>query len=92
MHRNIFLFIRLIDFLVRDNDSIKHYRIRQTEDGRFFIARRISFYSLSELVTHYIRISDGLCMSLRKPCVHVRRIRISLFDFEWEICRLDRET
>ncbi len=57
--------------LVRDNDSIKHYRIRQTEDGRYYIARRITFSSLTDLVTHYSRISDGLCVNLRKPCVHV---------------------
>ena len=56
---------------IRDNDSIKHYRIRQTEDGRIYIARRITFSSLSDLVTHYSRICDGLCVNLRKPCVHV---------------------
>jgi fyn-related kinase len=58
-------------FLVRDNDSIKHYRIRQTEDGRFYIARRTTFDSLPELVTHYSKMSDGLCVNLRRPCVHV---------------------
>lgn len=59
-------------FVVRDSDSIKHYRIRQSEDGQFYIARRTAFNSLPELVTHYSRMSDGLCVNLRKPCVHVR--------------------
>jgi hypothetical protein len=57
--------------LVRDNDSVKHYRIRQSEDGRFYIARRTTFNNLLELVTHYSKLSDGLCVNLRRPCVHV---------------------
>lgn len=57
---------------VRDNDTVKHYRIRQGDDGRFFIARRITFHSLPELVNHYSKTSDGLCVNLRRPCVHVR--------------------
>lgn len=60
-----------IDILVRDNDSIKHYRIRLNEDGRFYIARRTTFKILSELVNHYSKTSDGLCVNLRRPCVHV---------------------
>lgn len=66
--------IVFILILVRDSDSIKHYRIRQTEDGRCYIARRITFYSLPELVNHYSKMSDGLCVNLRKPCVNVRVI------------------
>ena len=57
--------------LVRDNDSVKHYRIRQGEDGRYYIARRTTFNTLHELVNHYSKTSDGLCVNLRQPCVHV---------------------
>jgi len=60
---------------VRDNDSIKHYRIRQIDDGRFYIARRTTFDTLQDLVAHYSRISDGLCVNLRKPCVHVGHVK-----------------
>lgn len=59
-------------FLVRDNESIKHYRIRQSEDGQFYIARRTTFHTLPDLVSHYSKTSDGLCVNLRRPCVHVR--------------------
>jgi hypothetical protein len=45
---------------------------RQLDDGGFFIARRTTFRSLQELVEHYTRDADGLCVNLRKPCVQVQ--------------------
>ncbi len=59
---------------VRDGatDSVKHYRIRFSDDaGGFYIARRCAFRSLQELVDHYGRSADGLCVCLRKPCWQV---------------------
>ncbi|CAK9303551.1 unnamed protein product [Gordionus sp. m RMFG-2023] len=56
---------------VRDADTVKHYRIRQLDEGGFFIARRITFRDLQSLVSHYARDPDGLCISLRKPCIQV---------------------
>ena len=46
---------------VRDGDTVKHYRIRQLDEGGFFIARRTTFRTLQELVDHYSRDADGLC-------------------------------
>ncbi|KAI8037429.1 hypothetical protein M5D96_009566 [Drosophila gunungcola] len=57
---------------VRDGDTVKHYRIRQLDEGGFFIARRTTFRTLQELVEHYSKDSDGLCVNLCKPCVQVR--------------------
>ena len=57
---------------VRDGDTVKHYRIRQLDEGGFFIARRTTFRTLQELVDHYSRDADGLCVNLRKPCVQVK--------------------
>ncbi|KPJ03324.1 Tyrosine-protein kinase Src42A [Papilio xuthus] len=54
---------------VRDGDTVKHYRIRQLDEGGFFIARRTTFRTLQELVEHYSKDADGLCVSLNKPCV-----------------------
>merc|ERR1739848_442091 len=54
---------------VRDGDTVKHYRIRQLDEGGFFIARRTTFRTLQELVDHYSRDADGLCVNLRKPCI-----------------------
>lgn len=54
---------------VRDGDTVKHYRIRQLDEGGFFIARRTTFRDLQELVAHYSRDADGLCVNLRTSCV-----------------------
>lgn len=56
---------------VRDGDTVKHYRIRQLDEGGFFIARKTTFRTLQELVEHYSRDADGLCVNLRKPCIQV---------------------
>ncbi|CAF4005736.1 unnamed protein product [Adineta steineri] len=76
---------------IRDNDSVKHYRIRQSEDGRYYIARRTTFTNLPELVIHYTKTSDGLCVNLRQPCVHIIKpepdgLSHNLVD-KWEILR-----
>lgn len=59
---------------MRDGDTVKHYRIRQLDEGGFFIARRTTFRTLQELVEHYSKDADGLCVSLNKPCVQVPNI------------------
>jgi SH2 domain len=56
---------------VRDGDTVKHYRIRQLDDGGYFIARRATFTTVGALVEHYTMDADGLCVNLRKPCVQV---------------------
>lgn len=56
---------------MRDGDTVKHYRIRQLDEGGYFIARRITFRTLQELVDHYKQGPDGLCVNLRKPCAQV---------------------
>ena len=58
-------------FAVRDDQTVKHYRIRQLDEGGFFIARRTTFRTLQELVVHYARDPDGLCVNLQKPCIQV---------------------
>ena len=57
---------------VRDGDTVKHYRIRPLDEGGFWIARRQTFRTLQELVDHYSRDADGLCVNLRKPCIQVQ--------------------
>lgn len=58
-------------FSVRDGDTVKHYRIRQLDEGGFFISRRTTFRTLQELVVHYSADADGLCINLCKPCIQV---------------------
>lgn len=69
----------LFPFAVRDGDTVKHYRIRQLDEGGFFIARRTTFRTLQELVDHYSKDPDGLCVNLRKPCIQVRYSRENVF-------------
>jgi len=79
---------------VRDGDTVKHYRIRQLDEGGFFIARRVTFRSLSELVEHYGRDADGLCVNLKKPCSLVswfvcQNIYVSFwYSAVWQICNI----
>ncbi|CAF1331256.1 unnamed protein product [Didymodactylos carnosus] len=78
---------------IRDNETIKHYRIRQTEDGRFYITRRTTFLLLTDLIVHYSQQADGLCVNLRQPCVHIVKpepegLSHNTVD-QWEIRRED---
>lgn len=43
------------DFDNNAGDGVKHYRIRNMDDGGFYITAKISFNSLKELVQHYSR-------------------------------------
>ncbi|XP_076440816.1 tyrosine-protein kinase Src42A-like isoform X2 [Babylonia areolata] len=74
---------------VRDGDTVKHYRIRQLDEGGFFIARRVTFRTLSELVDHYRTDADGLCVNLRKPCSQVEKPQTNGLSYntkdQWEI-------
>uniref|UniRef100_A0A8C4RTH5 Tyrosine-protein kinase n=1 Tax=Erpetoichthys calabaricus TaxID=27687 RepID=A0A8C4RTH5_ERPCA len=51
---------------VLDENTVKHYKIRSLDSGGFFISRRVTFESLSDLVKHYSNVDDGLCVRLRK--------------------------
>lgn len=62
------------------------------ETGGFFIARRTTFRTLQELVDHYSKDPDGLCVNLRKACIQVEKpvtggLSHNTRD-QWEIDRL----
>ncbi|XP_040835921.1 tyrosine-protein kinase FRK [Ochotona curzoniae] len=73
-------------FLIRESESqegefslsvlyegdVKHYRIRRLDEGGFFFTKRVTFSTLNELVSHYSRASDGLCVTLGNPCLKVQ--------------------
>ena len=57
---------------VRDQDTVKHYRIRLSEDNQFYyITKRVPFHSLVDLVNYYSKRADGLWVQLMKPCVKI---------------------
>ncbi|CAD5206584.1 unnamed protein product [Bursaphelenchus okinawaensis] len=74
---------------VREGDSIKHYRIRPLDQGGYFIAKRVVFNNLKELIEHYSTDADGLCVKLSKPPSRVESPQTSTFtyDDQWEIDR-----
>lgn len=80
LHTTNCLFLLLFLFAVRDGDTVKHYRIRQLDEGGFFIARRTTFRTLQELVEHYSKDADGLCVNLRKPCIQASILFQSVYE------------
>uniref|UniRef100_A0A0N5AC59 Tyrosine-protein kinase n=1 Tax=Syphacia muris TaxID=451379 RepID=A0A0N5AC59_9BILA len=74
---------------VRDGDTIKHYRIRQLDQGGFYIARRKPFATLAEMIAYYAHEPEGLCVTLRRPCmkIDVPQTRTFTYDDQWEIDR-----
>ncbi|XP_073432080.1 tyrosine-protein kinase FRK [Dendrobates tinctorius] len=54
---------------VYDGITVKHYRIRRLDNGGFYISPRKKFQDMEELVQNYMKMDDGLCCKLRKPCI-----------------------
>ncbi|XP_069582269.1 tyrosine-protein kinase FRK [Ranitomeya imitator] len=54
---------------VYDGITVKHYRIRKLDNGGFYISPRKNFKDMEELVQNYMKMDDGLCCKLRKPCI-----------------------
>jgi len=54
---------------IRDQQSVKHYRIR--DSGKVWITKRAAFSNLSELVAHYSAKLDGLSVQLSAPCIKI---------------------
>ena len=54
---------------IRDTMRVRHYRIRRLENGSFFVTRRVTFETLQNLVAYYSQQADGLCTTLKQPCV-----------------------
>eukprot|EP00055_Hartaetosiga_balthica_P010891 m.47867 g.47867 ORF g.47867 m.47867 type:complete len:532 (+) comp7363_c4_seq1:221-1816(+) len=76
---------------IREAASVKHYRIRQLDDGGFFITRRATFRALQELVSHYRSSSDGLCTTLKNAAGSMQQPTTEGLDHntkdQWEIPR-----
>lgn len=53
---------------LRDDDSIKHYRIKRHERGGYYIKNKCNFADLKVLVDHYRRSADGLARKLDNAC------------------------
>lgn len=56
---------------VLDNGRVKHYKLRKTENGHYFVSKSKTFPTLKQLVEHYSKQTDGLCTCLAEPCKKV---------------------
>ena len=54
---------------VRDTERVRHYKIRRTDVGGFFVTWRVIFKTIPELVQYYEKQADGLCVNLKAPCL-----------------------
>ncbi|KAG1925093.1 tyrosine-protein kinase SRK2 [Pimephales promelas] len=53
---------------VLDKGKVKHYKIRKLDNGGYYVSRTRNFITLRDLVEHYSRYEDGLCICLAEPC------------------------
>nr|XP_025037691.1 tyrosine-protein kinase Lck [Pelodiscus sinensis] len=74
------------DFDQTHGEMVKHYKIRNMDQGGFYISPRITFSSLHELVEHYTHSTDGLCTRLGKPC-QTQKPQKPWWQDEWEVPR-----
>ncbi|NXL85073.1 LCK kinase, partial [Alectura lathami] len=74
------------DFDQNQGETVKHYKIRNMDNGGYYISPRVTFSSLHELVEHYTRSSDGLCTRLGKPC-RTQKPQKPWWQDEWEVPR-----
>ena len=76
---------------IRDNERVRHYRIRRMDNGGFFVTRRATFNNIQELVAYYQQQADGLCCQLLYPCLLTEKPQTvglsKQANEEWEIDR-----
>nr|XP_020468579.1 tyrosine-protein kinase FRK [Monopterus albus] len=76
---------------VLDNRRVKHYRVKKLDNGHFFVSRTKTFETLQELVEHYSRQADGLCVCLGEPCKKMEAPQTHGLSYntadQWEINR-----
>lgn len=58
---------------IRDQDAqkgehVKHYKIRVMENGGYYVATKMTFRTMTDLISYYSTASYGLCHKLVRPC------------------------
>ncbi|KAI0207243.1 Tyrosine-protein kinase Fyn [Lamellibrachia satsuma] len=78
------------DYEESRGNHIKHYKIRELDNGGYFIAAKRRYANLPELIEHYMRNADGLCYKLVRACPKVKPQQWDLSretKDQWEIPR-----
>ena len=52
----------------RDEEGVRHYKIRRLDNGRFFLTSLVNFETIPEMIRYYKK-SEGLRVSLKAPCL-----------------------
>ncbi|KAI1897431.1 hypothetical protein AGOR_G00083220 [Albula goreensis] len=76
---------------VLDNGKVKHYRLRKVDGGGYYVSPTRRFLTLKELIEHYSRQEDGLCVRLCEPCKKLEAPQTHGLSYntvdQWEIDR-----
>ncbi|XP_018555176.1 tyrosine-protein kinase SRK2 [Lates calcarifer] len=76
---------------VLDSGRVKHYKLKKQDNGHYFVSRTKSFATLKELVEHYSKQADGLCVRLGEPCKKMEAPQTHGLSYntvdQWEIDR-----
>ncbi|XP_041359258.1 tyrosine-protein kinase SRK2-like [Gigantopelta aegis] len=84
------LSVRFEDSATKD-PCIRHYKIKQLDNGGFYISPKRQFTDMVTLVEHYQQNGDGLCCKLRKACpktaplVHFRDLEVERHKVELSV-------
>lgn len=54
---------------VRYRKSVRHFLVKRLCSGAYYMARRMTFESIQELVEYYQQQAGGLGVNLRQPCI-----------------------
>ena len=93
-------------FLIRNSEStpgdyslsikftkvVRHYKIKQSSRGYSISNWTVTFGSIPELVAHYSKRSDGLCINLRTTCLITKPKTASLSEKVNETLEVDRNS
>ncbi|KAM4633694.1 tyrosine-protein kinase FRK [Polymixia lowei] len=76
---------------VLDKGKVKHYKLKRSENGHYFVSMTKTFATLKELVAHYSNKEDGLCVCLVEPCKKIEAPQTHGLSYNtadhWEIDR-----
>eukprot|EP00800_Vazella_pourtalesii_P004971 TRINITY_DN1573_c0_g1_i1.p1 TRINITY_DN1573_c0_g1~~TRINITY_DN1573_c0_g1_i1.p1 ORF type:complete len:511 (+),score=111.66 TRINITY_DN1573_c0_g1_i1:36-1568(+) len=74
---------------LKEENTVKHYRIKPTETMRYYISPKVTFATVIDLVEHYKSSSDGLAVQLKNACPKAEQpvLKRLCYKDEWEIDR-----
>ncbi|KAH3731015.1 tyrosine-protein kinase STK-like [Dreissena polymorpha] len=67
------------DYNLTSNDAcVKHYRIRQLDNGNVCIIPKQTFESVFDLIDHHKNAADGMCCKLNVPCPEIKSCSVDV--------------